>query len=100
MKNKAILTDSTIRIKARIRDIDGDLVDPDDITFELKKPGETTYTQYTLFSDPTILKQDVGIYYIDLIVDEPGRWKYSWFTTGDPQSSWKSFFEAEDSRYR
>ena len=100
MKNKALLTNSRIRIKSRIRDIDGDLVDPSTIEFELRKPGESSYEVYTSLTVPTVLRQSVGIYYIDLDIDEPGRWQYSWFTYGDPTTSWKSFFEVEDSRYR
>ena len=100
MKSKSILTDSLIRIKARIRDIDGDLIDPSAVEFELKKPGDTDYTVYTSLTTPTVVNQSVGIYYIDLEIDEPGRWKYSWFSYGNPSASWKSFFEVEDSRYQ
>lgn len=100
MKNKSILTDTTLRVKARIRDIDGDLVDPSTVEFEVKKPGETSYTIYTSLTNPPVINQSVGIYYIDLEIDEPGRWKYSWFSYGNPTSSWKGFFEVEDSRYR
>jgi hypothetical protein len=99
MKNNRILTDQVIRIKARIRDLNGDLVDPDSIIFELKKPGDDIYTILNNTTYPSIVKESTGIYYIDIYVDEPGRYKYSWFTIGYPETSWKSFFEAENSRY-
>ncbi len=99
MKSDVILTNQTIRIKARIRDIDGILTNPQSIQFELEKPGETNYTTYTTASTPAIVNESTGIYYIDLDVDVIGKWKYSWFTYGNVTSSWKSFFQVEDARY-
>lgn len=99
MKNDIILTEQTIRLKARIRNIDGDLVSPQSIEFELKKPDETEYTAYTIVSNPTVINESLGVYYIDIDVDIPGRYEYSWFTYGDPHTSAKSFFEAQDARY-
>lgn len=99
MKNEKILTNQTIRILARIRNSDGDLVDPQSISFELKKPGDENYTVYTIATEIGITNESTGIYYIDLDLDQPGKWKYSWFTYGNPQSSYKSFFEVENSRY-
>lgn len=99
MKNDIILTEQTIRLKARIRNIDGDLVSPQSIEFELKKPDETEYTVYNIISNPTVINESLGVYYIDIDVDIPGRYEYSWFTYGDPHTSAKSFFEAQDARY-
>lgn len=99
MKNNRILTNQSIRIKARVRDLNGDLVDPQTIYLELKKPGDDEYTILTSTTTPGVLKESTGIYYIDIYVDQPGRFKYSWFTLGYPETSWKSFFEAEDARY-
>lgn len=99
MKNDVILTEQTIRLKARIRDINGDLVNPQSIEFELKKPDELEYTVYTIISDPKIINESTGIFYIDIDVDIPGRYEYSWFTYGSPHTSAKSYFEAQDARY-
>lgn len=99
MKNDVILTEQTIRLKARIRDIDGSLVQPQSIEFELKKPDEAEYTAYTIISNPRIINESTGVYYIDIDVDIPGRYEYSWFTYGSPHTSAKSYFEAQDARY-
>ena len=99
MKADVIYKDSTLRVKARIRNIDGDLTDPQTITFELKKPNDSDYSVYTTTSLPVITHESTGIYYIDLDIDAIGKWKYSWFTTGTVTSSLKGFFQVEDSRY-
>lgn len=99
MKADKIYTSQTIRIYARIRDINGVLTNPQSIQFELQKPNETEYTTYTGVTIPTIKNESTGTYYIDLDVETQGRYKYTWFTYGNVTSSWKSFFEAEDARY-
>lgn len=100
MKMDRILTHQTIRIKARIRNIDGDLVDPQSIRFEIKRPDSDEYTGHTVMGDrPVIVREELGIYYIDIDLDIPGIWRYSWFTYGYPESSWKGFFEVENARY-
>lgn len=99
MKADKIYTSQTIRIYARIRDINGVLTNPQSIQFELQKPNETDYTTYTGMTTPTVKNESTGIYYIDLDIEAQGRYKYSWFTYGNVTSSFKSFFEAEDSRY-
>jgi len=99
MKNERIFTNQTIRIQSRIRDSNGDLVDPQTIRIELKKPGDENYTVYSVATNPGIIKESTGIYYIDFDLDQPGRWKYTWFTLGNPQTSFKSFFEVENARY-
>lgn len=97
MKADVIYTNQTIRIKARVRDIDGVLTNPQSIEFELEKPGENVYSTYNITSG--IVHESTGIYYIDLDVDMVGKWKYSWFTYGNVTSSWKGFFQVEDARY-
>lgn len=99
MKNDIILTEQTIRLKAKIRDMNGDLVIPQSIEFELKKPDESEYSVYTIISNPAIKSDNTGTYYIDIDVDIPGRYEYSWFTYGSPHTSAKSYFEAQDARY-
>ena len=99
MKSDIIFTNQTIRLLARIRDIDSNLIDPQSIEFELKKPNDSDYSVYTIITSPTINKQETGVYYIDIDVDVPGKYEYSWFTYGNPHTSAKSFFEAQDARY-
>jgi hypothetical protein len=99
MKSEVIYTNQTIRIKARVRDIDGTLTNAQSIEFELEKPGETSYSTYTILSTPAIIHESTGVYYIDIDVDIIGKWKYSWFTYGTVTSSWKGFFQVEDARY-
>lgn len=99
MKADRIYTNQSLRIKARIRDSEGNLVDPQSIQFEMMKPNDTEYSTYTVMTTPAVKKESVGIFYIDIECETQGKYKYSWFTYGNPASSWKSFFEVEDARY-
>ena len=99
MKADVIYTNQTIRIKARVRDIDGTLTNPQSIQFDLEKPGETEYSSYGITSTPPVQTEGTGIFYIDIDVDMVGKWKYSWFTYGNVTASWKGFFQVEDARY-
>jgi len=93
MRQKLIYTNQTIRIYARVRDVDGNLADPQVIEFEFKQPNDTESTTYSI---STIKKQATGVYYIDLEIVQPGKHKYTWVTDGSLKSSYKSFFDALD----
>jgi hypothetical protein len=95
MKQNAVLTNTTLRIKSRIRDFEGNLVDPSSIEFEIKGPNDTTYTVHTIGD---IVKESTGIYYIDITFDTPGKFDYSWFTYGEPSTSFRSFVQVENAR--
>jgi hypothetical protein len=93
MRQKLIYTNQTIRIYARVRDVDGNLADPQVIEFEFKQPNDTESTTYSIGA---IKKQATGVYYIDLEIVQPGKHKYTWVTDGALKSSYKSFFDALD----
>jgi len=46
MRQKLIYTNQTIRIYARIRDVDGNLADPQVIEFEFKQPKDYKKASY------------------------------------------------------
>lgn len=93
MRQKLIYSNQTIRIYARIRNLNGDLADPDVIEFQLVRPNDTDPTIYTI---GTIVKESTGVYYINIEVTYPGKHKYTWLTDGSLKSSYKGFFEALD----
>ena len=100
MANHPIYTNSTVKIYARIKDETGTLVDPAGIDFYITEPGiGATAMHYTYGIGTTIQTSGTGIFYVEWLPADPGKYKYTWETSGDVQSSFKSFFEVEDSRW-
>lgn len=99
-----IYTNTTVKIYAKIKDEDGNQIDPDGIDFFITWPGiGTTTIQYSYGNiDGTIQKTGSGStaeYFVEWLTDDPGKYKYTWETTGTVQTAFKSFFEVENSRW-
>jgi hypothetical protein len=71
--------------------------DPTAVLFKYKDPSgnKTTLTYNT---DVSVVKSATGVYYVDVDVDEIGRWYYRWQGTGTGQSAGESYFDAQASR--
>ena len=59
-----------------ITDVNGDAVDPTDITMVVKGPDGTA-TTYTFNGTPTLSKENTGRYYVDVTLDAAGLWSYA-----------------------
>ena len=64
-----------------ITDVNGDAVDPTDITMVVKEPDGTA-TTYTFNGTPTLSKENTGRYYVDVTLDAAGLWAYTLAWTG------------------
>ena len=69
------------RIAATIKDLDGDLADPDALEFSIQEPNGTV-TSYTWPSDPEVERVDAGDFYIEWDATQAGYHKYRWQATG------------------
>ncbi len=65
-----------VRLKATFTNIDEDAINPDTVTFRVKKPDGTV----TVYSDP--VNSSTGVFYKDLTVDAAGIWTYKVIGTG------------------
>jgi hypothetical protein len=114
MKPKVILTNQTLKITCKVRDINGDLSDPSHIRFVYLIPDESELTYvYPGSAGPSetvgtvpegmgnkqIIKEAVGIYYIYVEVYMTGKHKYTWETYGNNTASYKSSFQVAQSRW-
>jgi len=61
-------------------------VDPDDVYFAFRAPGDAATTTYHYGVDDEIVKTDTGDYYVDLDASTAGRWQYRWYSTGSGQA--------------
>lgn len=61
--------------------VNGTPTDPDTIVFKVRTPAgvETTYT-YAI--GPTVVRDGVGQYHVDVLLNQTGRWWYRWEGTG------------------
>ena len=90
MRQKLIYTNQSIRIYARIRNVNGDLADPQVIEFQYTKPNDTEPTVFTI---GRIVKESTGVFYINIEIEDPGKHKYTWVTDGSLKSSYKGFLK-------
>lgn len=70
-----------IRITGTWTDTLDAAVDPSTIVFSFKTPGAVV-DSYTFGIDPEVVRVDTGVYYVDLAVDEAGKWSYRFAGTG------------------
>lgn len=70
-----------LRVSVRFYDSDDVDRDPTVVTFKLKNPSEEL-TTYVYGTDPEVVKDSVGNYHFDLIVEDSGRYHYRWEGTG------------------
>jgi hypothetical protein len=64
-----------------ITDVNGDAVDPTDITMVVTEPDGTA-TTYTFNGTPPLSKENTGRYYVDVTLDQAGLWSYRLAWTG------------------
>ncbi len=102
MPQNPIYTNSTIKIYAKIKDEDGNYVDPTGLDFYITGPGTGATTINFTYGDGVVLKSGggtTGIYYVEYLPTTSGRYKYTWEASGTIQAAFKSFFEVDDSRW-
>ena len=66
-----------------VRDEDGELADPEELTLLIRKPnGEEETREYP--PEGAIVRESKGNFYSTLELDEAGEWTYLWSTVGAP----------------
>lgn len=64
-----------------VRNAANDLVDPDTLTFKYKEPsGAVTTLVYG--TDPEVVRESLGIFYVDHQCLAGGSWAGQWLSTG------------------
>ena len=66
-----------IRCSVIFRDIDGDNVDPATVRFRVRRP-DGTVTVYVYLVDAQLVRDSVGHYHCDIVLDREGDWFYRW----------------------
>lgn len=76
-----IYVNTNVRLTISFRDQDGDLVDPDTVTFKTCDPCGNK-VEYVYNTDDEVTRLDTGRYAADIVPDTSGRYRFAWATTG------------------
>jgi hypothetical protein len=101
MENMSVLTNSTVKVYARVVDEFDVLTDPQGIRFIYVMPDDTEYTYiYGDGETPTVQKKETGIYYMQLDLTMTGKHRYTWESYGLIQGAYKGFIQVENDRWQ
>jgi hypothetical protein len=64
-----------------VNKLTGALGDPGTLTFTMNAPGVAPVA-YAYGTNPEVVRESVGVYYIDWLIDSAGTHRYSWKSTG------------------
>lgn len=79
---------------AEFRNSAGALVDPAVVTFRVDPPGDTAATDYIYETDVEVVRDSLGVYHINLTLDDAGRWRWKW--TGDDVAVKDGYLDTTD----
>lgn len=77
---------TTVRIAVQFQDDDGTDIDPDGLTFKKMAP-DGTITSLVYGTDADVVRLNTGDYYVDVVPNASGRWRYRWVSTGTGKST-------------
>ena len=69
---------ATARLPVTITALVGNtMADPGGLVLKIRKPDQALVT-LTYGTDAALVKASVGLYYVDVLLDQAGRWKWRW----------------------
>lgn len=71
-----------VRIKCTFQDLLGVDTDPTTVTAKVEDPAKTVNT-YVYLTDPEVVRETTGVYYIDVNLNQGGIWHYRFEGEGD-----------------
>ncbi len=86
-----------VRFEAEFRNADNVLTDPTEVLFSWVHPSGIS-TSLTYEIDASLVRYGRGLYRVDLEVDAPGRWQWSFSSTGSGQAVRDGAFTARAAR--
>ena len=85
-----------VRCTGTFTDADGTVHNPTAVFFSFSAPSATSATTYEYGTDVEVSRASTGVYYVDVDVDEEGKWRYRWYSTGTGQAADESYFHARE----
>jgi hypothetical protein len=84
-----------VRVRAKIRSLEGALTDPTQLVFSIQEPDENV-TSYTWGIDSEVVKESDGEFYVDWEADQPGLHRYKWQANGAVQVAFGGAFNIRE----
>lgn len=75
-----------MRVTATFTDENDAAVDPDTVTFSVLHDDDEAAV-YVYDTDPEVVKESVGVYYVDVSLNASGYWRARVASTGDGQAA-------------
>ena len=82
---------TVIRARVTFTDESGGLVDPTTVVFKYRRDSESEVTK-TYPTDPEVVQESKGVYYIDILGDTSGHWYVGVLGTGVGQAGEDGMF--------
>ncbi len=88
-----VLVGNLVKVRATFKDELNVKQDPATVTVMVKQP-DTTIVTYVYGTDPEVVRESQGVYYIEVdTTDEPGHWYFIWSSSGTYQAVGQTTFE-------
>lgn len=75
-----------VRVSGEFKDLQGNLTDPSTVKVSYRKPDGVVVTK-EYGTDPEVNRDSLGIFSMDIAVDQDGRWWYQFIGEGTLQAS-------------
>jgi|SRR5690606_12147698 len=94
---REILIGNGVTSTQEFKNSSGVLTNPTSVTVTVREPDDTK-TTYTYGTDPEVVRDSTGIYYISIVPDAAGPWGFYWLGTGTVPRSTEDFVLITPSR--
>lgn len=88
-----------VRVRSVFTDAAGAAYDPGTVTIFVRKPRSATSTAYVYGVDEEVIRASTGNFYIDVIPDIAGKWRYRGAGTVTGPAADENEFEVRASRH-
>lgn len=88
----------SVRATATFTDLDGEPVDASIVRAKVKPPSASAVT-YVYGTDPELVQDSPGVYYIDIAATEAGTWYVRFEAAGDYQAAAEHSFKVASSAF-
>lgn len=92
-----IVVGTSVRIRPKIRDVDGDLVDPSEVEIKVERDDVQIVSEVYNGGAGNVTREAVGIYYLDVAAATAGTYEWRVITT-NPTATAEGYFAVHASR--